>query len=521
MKTLMLRLWNLKVIRILCWCLVSLAVLTLLLTSWISWSGQRRWARIQQTLKLEGETLEFKKLMPPALPDEQNFAAIEPLREINVVEQNDESRGTPGEKRRALKALGLKLAANTFSADRRFAFAEKINFTELLEDLRKDKTLELPDGTADAAAAIRRALETSRPLLKLLAQAARTRPASEFVPALRDQSLPTDLFTLHLPHYAPARDASIALRLHGSVCVETGDSAAAVADALAIFGFAEAAGKEPFLLGYLVSASLHQQALDLVWSILAARSATEADLQLLQSALQRVDFEQALLNATRGELIAAISAINMMENHPAKNAGFLAFVNEQGVSPSPFARALVGWIPGGFYTHSKAAAAEVEWRHVIRPLKEGGLRAALAQKDEIFREIGTKSNWRAPDYILARLMLPAVGVVVQRGVYMETLRRQALIACALERHWLRSQTYPSALAELAPDFLTKVPGDVVDGREMRYQTSDDGRYRLWSIGFDGKDDHGDVNRLADAAGAGSIVKLDYKGDWAWRYPAPK
>lgn len=497
MKTALLRLWARSPIRILSWIVVSLVVLAIFLSAWLSWSGQRRWQRIAETLKAENETLDFKALMPPRIPDPQNFGAIEPLREITLVEAGDESRGVPGARRRALRDLMPDLPSGAFPSGLGPAFAERASLTKLPEGLGESKILNGPAGAANAAKSIRDALESTRPLLKVFAEAARAQPQAEFVPAMRDQSLPVDLFTLQVPHYGCLPAAATGLRLHGLACLEMGDTAAAVSDALAILRFAEAAAKEPLLIGLLVAASVHQQAADLVWAILASQTATAADLVSLQTALGQTDFQHALLQAARGELVAVTSALRREEfNRSVLTAG--------------------RFLPEGFFSHNQAAIAEVEWHHFIRPLKMGGLRASLAGQGTMFDEIKNKTGIFHLDYLLARLACPAVSAVIQRTVYVETLRRQALLACLLEEHRVRNGSYPATLAELAAPALS----DVIDSQPMRYRITDGARYQLWSIAFDGKDDGGKVNRAAES-GVGALSKQAYIGDWAWRYPAAR
>jgi len=87
------------------------------------------------------------------------------------------------------------------------------------------------------------------------------------------------------------------------------------------------------------------------------------------------------------------------------------------------------------------------------------------------------------------------------------------VACALERHRLAHGEYPENLAPLVPAYLPTLPPDVVDGQPLHYRRLPDGRFLLYSIGWNGKDDGGAVvlrdNRYLDPK----------QGDWVWQYPA--
>lgn len=60
-------------------------------------------------------------------------------------------------------------------------------------------------------------------------------------------------------------------------------------------------------------------------------------------------------------------------------------------------------------------------------------------------------------------------------------------AIALERFKLRTKSYPDTLSELVPDFLPKLPFDLMSGKSLRFERVSEQRFRLWSIGIDGID----------------------------------
>lgn len=58
------------------------------------------------------------------------------------------------------------------------------------------------------------------------------------------------------------------------------------------------------------------------------------------------------------------------------------------------------------------------------------------------------------------------------------------------------------LVALVPAFLPAVPHDPMDHQSLRYRLEADGRYVLYSIGVDGKDDGG----RADTAKTGEVFR---------------
>ena len=81
------------------------------------------------------------------------------------------------------------------------------------------------------------------------------------------------------------------------------------------------------------------------------------------------------------------------------------------------------------------------------------------------------------------------------------------------------QGFPSALADLVPDYLNEIPTDPMDGQAMRYQlaSNDEGGFRLWSIGPDRTDDGGSITHHPEGPEATSANLFDnrYIGDWPW------
>lgn len=74
------------------------------------------------------------------------------------------------------------------------------------------------------------------------------------------------------------------------------------------------------------------------------------------------------------------------------------------------------------------------------------------------------------------------------------LRNAAIVSILLEQYRRKRGANPSSLNDLVPDFIARVPVDLLDGQSLRYRF-DDGQPTIYSVGFDGDDDGG----LADHA----------------------
>ena len=71
----------------------------------------------------------------------------------------------------------------------------------------------------------------------------------------------------------------------------------------------------------------------------------------------------------------------------------------------------------------------------------------------------------------------------------KTVGHQCLIRLALHAYRKTKGVYPQKLEELVPGYLASVPADTFAGAPMRYKI-ENGRYTLWSVGPDARDDGG-------------------------------
>ena len=100
------------------------------------------------------------------------------------------------------------------------------------------------------------------------------------------------------------------------------------------------------------------------------------------------------------------------------------------------------------------------------------------------------------------------------GVQTETERQMTLAAIALKRFELRHGKLPSSLEALVPEVLAAVPYDYMSAKPLCYRVGNDGRYVIYSVGEDGKDDGGDPT-----PGPGQASGLWTGRDAVWPSPA--
>jgi hypothetical protein len=97
-----------------------------------------------------------------------------------------------------------------------------------------------------------------------------------------------------------------------------------------------------------------------------------------------------------------------------------------------------------------------------------------------------------PYNILARMLFPAIAKSAANTARAQTILDQAAVACAAERFRIAHGIYPEKLQALVPRFIEKIQTDVIAGRPLEYRRSDDGRFVLYSVGWNQKDDGGQI-----------------------------
>jgi len=94
----------------------------------------------------------------------------------------------------------------------------------------------------------------------------------------------------------------------------------------------------------------------------------------------------------------------------------------------------------------------------------------------------------------------------QTTAHNQTLANEAQIACGLEHYHLAHGEYPETLDALAPQFIEKIPHDIIGGEQLHYHPKNDGKFLLYSVGW---------NETDDGGASGTLQNVN-QGDWVWK-----
>ena len=130
--------------------------------------------------------------------------------------------------------------------------------------------------------------------------------------------------------------------------------------------------------------------------------------------------------------------------------------------------------------------------------------------DEAAHNLKQSHDHQSPFGLLAAIIVPNAAKATQTTAHTQTMANEAQIVCALERFRLAHGQYPETLDALAPQFIEKLPHDLIGGQPLIYRRTSDGKFLLYSIGWNEKDDGG-LDLPHENA-------YDFtKGDWVWKY----
>lgn len=513
------RLWKYRFIRALVWLVGSLLTLYALFHAWVNYHGAKEWTAAQARLKQEGETLDFRTLLLPPVPEEKNFCAIAPLKDLALVVDSDPAKGEPGARRKRLADAALPGSTGPKPSSRPrapqgAAFGRPVDLKAWAHRLQSN-------GSAPASATDKPAEEVIAAMSKndsLVHEliAGLPRPEAQWTPEWQTRELPEMLFAIPVPHYSAMMAMTPALILRATAAARSGDAATAHQCLLVTQRLAQASLNDPFLIGGLVACAQSQQLDHAIWEVCDAHAGSAEDFLRLQQSLSNLDFERGLMEEFRSELAAGVDTVLWMKAranpHDLDMIYPMLGSNEPESASRIAARVLFRLTPGGLFDLNAATMAQMEFDHFIKPLRNEGLRGILAQGDSLQKQLKDIPSYRL-DKIFAKLTMPTLSQVVGRMVYAQSLNRQAMVACTLERWFFAHQAYPDSLAALGE----ALPLDPMTGKPMGYRKTPGGKYILWCVSLDGKD-HGGVRELKAGSPESTIFPdRSYRGDWVWSY----
>jgi hypothetical protein len=537
-----------------CWCnfkrllfgVACLATLIALFYAEEDWRGWHAWNKFKHEWEAKGEHFDLASVVPPPVPDDQNFA-MTPIWVESI-------KATLGPQR-ARRWYGDKFPDNG-----RTNFIDRLELNimrsevwgwkdeptngywanETITDLKpwqayyrapvqtnRNSTIttnEFPIAPQPQTPAqdVLLALGKYDSVIEELRQAGQL-PYSRFPLEYTNES-PASIL---LPHLAALKRCSQVLELRAVAELQNGQSDKALDDVKLALQLTDKIRTEPFLISHLVRIAILQITLQPIYEGLAEHQWSDEQLVALDAELSKLNFLPDYKLSMEGEMGCDDGEIDRLRRHPEqlKNLGGY-YDEEQGNWPTPtLPGGLIGHlIPSGWFFQNQLRCAHmmVEFYIPLADVNQETISpSAVRHVDEVRRAEAKKAT---PYNILEKILLPGLGNAAKRFAYGQASVDLARVAIALERYRLAHGEYPESLNALAPQFIGKVPQDVIGGQPsqgsgstsqpLKYRRTADGQFVLYSVGWNERDDGGVV-----VFEKGSTPAVDInQGDWVWRYP---
>jgi len=552
--------------RILKRCLLTFVLLAALIATFYAeenWRGKRAWENYRREWEANGEKFDLISFAPPLVPDEQNFAMAPVVVSSYAAVMDAAGHPIRPIKTNIVNRLMMELQRTNlyFTTNETIGSWQKAKLTNLkpwqdyyrktivtnicywksgtnkLDIIHLD-TSEFPITIQpqSPAADVLLALSRYDKAIEELRQAGQ-RPFSRF-PLNYQTEYPAEML---LPHLAALKRCGVVLQLRAIAEMQAGQTEQALADVKLMLRLAESIRSEPMLISHLVRMALVNLAIQPVWEGLVEHRWSDAQLKELNQELQKLDFISGLQFSLNGEQAAELKNIEHMRKHRDEISLCLLFAvypeifktldkmdgyfSNLPMSVNKFLDSLGRWLPNdlirrtlqslppdGWYEQNKVAIAKIfqeKLFQIVSPDKHLISRQVAVESAAFFERNRTMLNLN-PQNVLIYMLLPAVTTAAERTAVAQNSVDMANLACALERYRLLHGEYPETLGALMPQFIEKIPPDVVDGQPLHYRRTNDGRFLLYSVGWNGKDDGG----VVELNEYGSL-RPDL-GDWVWK-----
>ena len=503
--------------RLLRWTLITFAVLATLIAVLITeenWRGKHDWEAYQREAAARGDNLDVASVIPPPVPDDQNFFCAPIVAEALASERQTEMEPSARAATNAVNRMDFSLWRGDIAKEiNQGGSWQKATLTDLGQwqtafrnyaatPEGKTNGFPVPMQPQTPATDVLLALSVFDPALEELRQASLRPYARIPLNYGNDFEAATEL----LPWLANLKRSAQFLELRIQAEQQCNQGAEALADTELLLRLTDTAREQPFLISQLVRMAMMTLVIQPIYEGLAQHTWTDAQLSDLEQALAGEDYLAGYQFTMRGEKIFALDTIERQ-----RITREIRSVVDQNGSSRMVTNSL-RWMPGAYFYQNELAFARMHQR-LIMPLVDTTNRtmspAALRRAQEEWK---SQSKHYSPYQVQAQGVFPAIAKSVEKFAFVQASIDLARVACALERYRLAHAEYPAALDALAPQFIQQVPHDIINGQPLHYHLTNDAKFVLYSVGWNEKDDGGTVALTKQ----GTVDREN--GDWVWKYP---
>ena len=511
--------------RVLAWSLkrrffiiAFLATLIALFYATENWRGRRAWANFQTEWAVKGEYFTTASITPPPVPDDENFFCTktwerfrftgkgypawdnDKFNEDTVLSAYGPIATNAPPLSQIAKGIRTDLIAwqNYYRGPNNLFPTTNGTFTNFFPISISPQT-----PAKDVLLALSRYEET----LQQLREAAR-RPHARFWINYEDG------FSARFPHLSRLKACSQYLSLHAIASLAEGNTEIALDDILLSFRLGETIKSEPVLISFLVQVAISRGRAEPIWEGLVDHRWSDAQLAAICEALARENHLENYRIGMRGERAFANYCYDQINR--TRDWNFLSDEEpttkaEVALLEQTLGNSLFRLVPSGWFDQNKVSNSRMHMEFIQPAVDVERMIASPATTKRMDSAMLNKSLSPTPYNLFSHLLLPALSKAAEKSARGQSFKDLALVACLLERHFLAHKQYPETLDALVPQFITKLPHDVINGQPLKYRRTETGGFILYSVGWNEKDDGGTVAMTYSKTPTVDMTK----GDWVW------
>jgi hypothetical protein len=475
-----------------------------------NWRGRRAWAAYQRVLQAKGVEFNWHALAPPPVADGNNFA-MTPF--FAALFDYAPGTHTPRDMTAYNRTAGFAQTGAPYAEQRggdpvpamferrRTDLAGGLQlFTKARPNTPSDARPDKGDRTMAAAAALEE-LAKFNPVLDELRAASR-RPQARFNFSYNEEST----WRMTQPHLPVLKRVSTVLTLRASAELASRDASAAADDVHLIITLANSVRDEPFLGSQRARHAMLGNARQIIWEGLADHRWSDRQLSDFQLRLQELSFISDVQKPLRLDQASGNDLFGQLHRNPAMVKSWRF---GPGIWNGVFPYFL--WLMPSGWMYREQVSYHRSFEEQLLPALDT---EAARIRPSLINQAGHGSSQFWNHRLLSDILLQSLVSPLTGAALAQTENNQTVPACALERYRLANGQFPEALDALNPQYLATIPPDLTAGQPMKYRRRDDGRFQLYSIGWNEKDDGGKV--VMNKGGKAADVT---QGDWVWpQYP---
>ncbi|HTQ50787.1 MAG TPA: hypothetical protein VMJ12_08745 [Candidatus Acidoferrales bacterium] len=501
------------------------------------WRGKHDWEAYKRAGAAKGEHYDMAGIAPSPVPDDQNFA-MSPvwIAEIKDLFQNEPKlaeewygkRIYSEEVSNLLTRLPVSVSglvgtnwvyhssptpevASGWATARMISLQPWQSYYRELERTNPDANIPTTPQPQSPAADVLLALSKFDPVIEKLRQDS-TRPYSRF-PLEYNKDNPADIW---LSHLATVKRYAQVLHLRAIAELQDNQSEKSLADIRLMLRLSDSIQTEPILISHLVRIAIVNLALQPVWEGLEEHKWSDKQLAELSTELAGFNFLADYKLAIRGERNCNVGVIEFLQRQNLRHLReTFGDFGENEHSLWNLSAILYYLCPNGWFYQNELHICQFyeNWYLPLVNEKDGTVSPAAA--DAVDDAVGRELSHRTADNFFELWLLPALGNAVKKFAYAQESVDLARVAVSLERYRLAHGEYPESLDAVAPQFIDKLPHDIINAQPLHYRRTAGDQFILYSVGWNETDDGGVV-----VLDKGSSGRVDFNhGDWVWRSSA--